>query len=44
MHSPLEKTLVNAIDCLPKEDEKYLKACFKDLDTLKEIPLGGKCF
>ena len=40
-HSPLERELTNAIDCLTKEEEKDLRACLEDLDRLKEIPLGG---
>ena len=26
-HSPLERALINAIDCLTKEEEKDLRAC-----------------
>jgi len=40
-HSPLERALTNAIDCLANEEEKDLRACLEDLDRLKEIPLGG---
>jgi len=42
-HSPLEKTLMNAIDCLTKE-ERDLKACLEVLDKLKVIPLGECVF
>ena len=38
MHSPLEKAMMNAIECLTNEKEKDIKACLEDLDRLKEIP------
>ncbi|XP_028181419.1 uncharacterized protein LOC114368307 [Glycine soja] len=41
-HSPLEKVLINSIDCLTKEEEKDLMACLEDLDKLKVIP-SGEC-
>ena len=37
-HSPLERALINAIDCLTKEEEKDLRACLEDLDRSKAIP------
>ena len=43
-HSPLEKELMNAINCLTKEEEKDLKACLEDLDRLKEIISGEYAF
>ena len=43
IHSPLEKALMNAIECLTNK-EKDLKACLEDLDWLKEIPLGEYAF
>ena len=44
MHLPLEKALVNAIECLMNEEEKDLRACLEDLDKLKEIPPGKYTF
>ena len=43
-HSPLERALINAIDCMTKEEEKYLRACLEDLDRLKVIPSGEYAF
>lgn len=43
-HSPLEKALMNAIDCLTKEEERDLKAYLEVLDKLKVIPLGECVF
>ena len=37
-HSPLERALINAIDCLTKKKEKDLRACLEDLDRLQVIP------
>ena len=31
IHLPLEKALMNAIDCLTNEEEKDLRACIEDL-------------
>ena len=36
-HSPLEKALINVVDCLTNEEEKDLKACLEDLEQLKKI-------
>ena len=36
-HSPLEKALINAVDCLNNEEEKDLEAYLEDLEQLKEI-------
>ena len=33
-HSPLEKALINVVDCLTKEEEKDLRNCLEDLDGL----------
>ena len=44
IHSPLERALMNAIDCLTKEEEKDLRACLEDLDRLKEISSGEYAF
>ena len=43
-HSPLEKALINAIDCLTNEGEKDPRACLEDLDRLKEISSGEYAF
>ena len=43
-HSPLEKALINVVDCLTNEEEKDLRACLEDLYWLKEIPLGEYAF
>ena len=37
-HSPLEKALINAVDCLTNEEEKDLRDRVADLDWLKEVP------
>ena len=37
-HSPLEKALINVVDCLTKEEEKDLRNCLEDLDGLKVTP------
>jgi len=37
-HSPLEKALINVVDCLTKEEEKDLRNCLEDLDGLKVSP------
>ena len=37
-HSPLEKALINVVDCLTKEEENDLRACLVDLDKLKIVP------
>jgi len=44
IHSPLEKALMNDIDCLTNEEEKDLGACLEGLDKLKETPLGEYAF
>ena len=36
--SLLEKALINAIDCLTKEEEKDLRKCLEELDGLKVSP------
>ena len=36
-HSPLEKALINAVDCPTNEKEKDLEACLENLERLKEI-------
>ncbi|XP_006575891.1 uncharacterized protein LOC114373491 [Glycine soja] len=38
--SPLEKALINAVDCLTNEEEKDLEACLEDLEQLKVIHVG----
>lgn len=44
IHSPLEKALMNAIECLLNKEEKDLRACLEDLVRLKEIPSGEYAF
>ena len=44
VHSPLEKALMNAIECLTNEEEKDLRSCLQDLDRLKQIPSGEYTF
>ena len=44
IHSPLEKALINVVDCLTNEEEKDLRDWLEDLDQLKEIPLGEHAF
>ena len=39
-HSPLEKALIYALDCLTNDEEKDLEACLEDLERLKEIHEG----
>ena len=39
-YSPLDKALINAVDCLTNEEEKDLKAYLEDLERLKEIHAG----
>ncbi|XP_006576016.1 uncharacterized protein [Glycine max] len=39
-HSPLEKALINTVDCLTNEEEKDLKACLEDLERLKRVHAG----
>ena len=36
--SPLEKALINVVDCLTKEEEKDLRKCLEELDGLKVSP------
>jgi len=39
-HSPLEKALINTVNCLTNEEEKDLEACLEDLEQLKVIHAG----
>ena len=32
LHSPLEKTLINHVECLTKEEEHEVQTCIKELD------------
>ena len=32
IHSPLEKALINVVDCLTNEEENDLRECLEDLD------------
>ena len=43
-HSPLEKALINVVDCLTNEEEKDIKVCLENLEQLKEIPIGEDDF
>ena len=43
-HSPLEKALINVVDCLTKEEEKDLRNCLEDSDSLKVNPSEGGPF
>jgi len=36
-HSPLEKALINVVDCLTNKEERDLEAYLEDLERLKEI-------
>jgi len=44
IHSPLEKALINVVDCLTYEEEEDLRDCLADLDRLKEVPSGQETF
>ena len=36
--SPLDKALINVVDCLTKEEEKDMRKCLEELDGLKVSP------
>ena len=38
IHSPLEKALINVVECLTNEEEKDLRGCLAYLARLKETP------
>ena len=52
LHSPLEKALINHVECLTKEEEHEVQTCIKELDgagensegqtTFEELKNGGK--
>ena len=52
LHSPLEKALINHVECLTKEEEHEVQTCIKELDgvgenfeghtTFEELKNGGQ--
>jgi len=44
LHSPLEKTLINHVECLTKEVEHEVQTCIKELDSAGENSKGHSAF
>jgi len=44
MHSPLEKALLNHVECLTKEEEHEVQTCIKELDGAEENSKGHTAF
>ena len=44
LHSPLEKALINHVECLTKEEEHEVQTCIKELDGAGENSEGHSAF
>ena len=44
LHSPLEKALINHVECLTKEKECEVQTCIKELDGARENSEGHTAF
>ena len=44
LHSPLEKALINQMECLTKEEEHEVQTCLKELDGAGENSEGHSAF
>ena len=44
LHSPLEKALINHVECLSKEEEHEVQTCIKELDGAEENSEGHTIF
>ena len=44
LHSPLEKALINHVECLTKEEEHEVQTCIKELDGAGENSEGHTVF
>ena len=44
LHSPLEKALINHVECLTKEEEHELQTCINELDGVGENFKGHTAF
>jgi len=44
LHSPLEKSLINHVECLTKEEEHEVQTCIKELDGAGENSEGHSAF
>ena len=44
LHSPLEKALINQMECLTKEEEHEVQTCLKELDGAGEKSKGHSAF